>query len=205
MPAKPNLTPSSATEAEKDRQTHRRRHQMFPVSTYPRQTRMGGDDKTGARHSAKARHIAVLFDSNLPSIRTGDLEKAYDLQKRHRRIPQATAAAPVPLPPPSLRRTVGDVSIGNTLGGQRRAAMRIDVCKPTGSSSRRRHQGSRRHIIFPRAAQSSALTVRPQDRPLPGMRADYSPAHLPATRHVREPATRWPPSNGSQSSPSGDQ
>jgi pyruvate kinase len=103
----------------------------------------------------RAAHIAVLFDLTGPSIRTGDLEKPYDLQEGdvvEFRKAGSTAALPISTTV-NYDGLMGDVAVGNTLVVDNGALlMRIDtvaadriLCyvKTPGPL------GSRRHINLP--------------------------------------------------------
>jgi pyruvate kinase len=100
-------------------------------------------------------HVAVLFDLTGPSIRTGDLEKPYDLVEGDTvEFRKASSAATVPLSTTvNYDGLMGDVTVGNTLVVDNGAMlMRIDqvdsdriIChvKTPGT------MGSRRHINLP--------------------------------------------------------
>lgn len=104
---------------------------------------------------ARNAHIAVLFDLTGPSIRTGDLEKSYDLLEGDTVEFRKNGTAPtIPLSTTvNYDGLMGDVSVGHTLVVDNGALlMRIDIVeedrilchvKTPGT------MGSRRHINLP--------------------------------------------------------
>lgn len=108
-----------------------------------------------AEAEKRGAHIAVLFDLTGPSIRTGDLDKAYDLKEGDRvEFRSADSKPSIPLSTtvnyPGL---MGDVKSGNTLVVDNGALlMRIEkvaedriICEARTPGS----LGSRRHINLP--------------------------------------------------------
>lgn len=141
-------------------------------------------------------HIAVLFDLTGPSIRTGDLEKSYDLKEGDKvEFRRADAEPSIPLSTtvnyPGLMH---DVSEGNTLVVDNGALlMRIDrvdddriICDVRTPGS----MGSRRHINLPGVRLNLPALTEKDHKDLAlavGCGADYiAGSFVRDAAHVRE-------------------
>jgi pyruvate kinase len=150
------------------------------------------------RRQAESRkvHIAVLFDLTGPSIRTGDLDKPYDLLEGDVvEFRKAAAAATTPISTTvNYDGLMGDVTAGNTLVVDNGALlMRIDVveedrilCHVTTPGT----MGSRRHINLPGVRLNLPALTEKDHKDLAlavECRADYiAGSFVRDSAHVRE-------------------
>ncbi len=144
----------------------------------------------------RGEHIAVLFDLTGPSIRTGDLEKAYDLKEGDRvEFRSADSKPSIPLSTtvnyPGL---MGDVKAGNTLVVDNGSLlMRIETVKEDRIICDVRTPGSlgsRRHINLPGVRLNLPALTEKDHKDLAlavGCGADYiAGSFVRDSAHVRE-------------------